>query len=161
MLKLFSCFWSALAADEIQDVRVVHPQDAHVGAPPRAALLDRLRGDVEDLHEGDRAAGDALGGLDHVVLGAEPGEGEAGAAAGLVDQGRVLHRLEDLVHGVPTGSTKQADSWPSSRPAFMSVGELGRKTSPPWPGRSAPPGPVVSAFSSNFWSASAIASATR
>lgn len=28
------------------------------------------------------------------------------------------------------GSTKQAASWPSSRPAFMSVGELGRKSSP-------------------------------
>ena len=26
----------------------------------------------------------------------------------------------------PTGSTKQAESWPSSRPAFMSVGLLGR-----------------------------------
>jgi hypothetical protein len=27
----------------------------------------------------------------------------------------------------PTGSTKQAASWPRSVPAFMSVGELGRK----------------------------------
>jgi len=27
----------------------------------------------------------------------------------------------------PTGSTKQAESWPSSEPAFISVGELGRK----------------------------------
>ena len=26
-----------------------------------------------------------------------------------------------------TGSTKQAESWPSSRPAFMRVGELGMK----------------------------------
>ena len=29
----------------------------------------------------------------------------------------------------PTGSTKQAESWPSSRPAFISVGELGRNSS--------------------------------
>ena len=28
----------------------------------------------------------------------------------------------------PTGSTKQAESWPSSRPAFMSVGLLGRNS---------------------------------
>ncbi len=28
----------------------------------------------------------------------------------------------------PTGRTKQADSWPSSRPAFMSVGLLGRNS---------------------------------
>ncbi len=27
-----------------------------------------------------------------------------------------------------TGSTKQAESWPSSRPAFISVGELGRNS---------------------------------
>ena len=27
----------------------------------------------------------------------------------------------------PTGRTKQAESWPSSEPAFISVGELGRK----------------------------------
>ena len=27
-----------------------------------------------------------------------------------------------------TGSTKQAESWPSGRPAFMSVGELGTKS---------------------------------
>ena len=27
----------------------------------------------------------------------------------------------------PTGSTKQADSWPRGRPAFIRVGELGRK----------------------------------
>ena len=35
----------------------------------------------------------------------------------------------------PTGSTKQADSWPSSRPAFISVGLLGmnsRLVSRPW-----------------------------
>jgi hypothetical protein len=29
----------------------------------------------------------------------------------------------------PTGKTKQADSCPSSRPAFISVGELGRNSS--------------------------------
>jgi len=34
------------------------------------------------------------------------------SAARLVDERRVLHGFEDLVHGVATGSTKQADSWP-------------------------------------------------
>ena len=28
----------------------------------------------------------------------------------------------------PTGSTKQAESWPRGRPAFIRVGELGRKS---------------------------------
>ena len=35
---------------------MVDAQDAHVGAAPRAALLDRLGGGVEDLHERDRPA---------------------------------------------------------------------------------------------------------
>ncbi len=30
----------------------------------------------------------------------------------------------------PTGRTKQAESWPSSRPAFIRVGELGRNSKP-------------------------------
>ena len=29
-----------------------------------------------------------------------------------------------------TGSTKQAESWPKSRPAFIRVGELGKKSRP-------------------------------
>ena len=54
MLKLVSRCGLLLARDELEDVRVVDPQDAHVGAPPRAALLDRLGGRVEHGHEGDR-----------------------------------------------------------------------------------------------------------
>ena len=44
-----------LALDELEDVGVVDAQDAHVGAAPGAALLDRLGGAVEDPQEGDRA----------------------------------------------------------------------------------------------------------
>ena len=92
-----------LALDELQDVRVVHLEDAHVGAPPGAPLLHRLGGSVEDAQEADRAAGLPARGTHQGVLGAEPGEGETGAATALVDDGCPLHRLEDLVHGVPDG----------------------------------------------------------
>jgi len=50
-----------LAHDEIHDVRVVDPEDAHVGAAAGATLLDGFGGDVEDPHEGEGAAGDAGG----------------------------------------------------------------------------------------------------
>ena len=35
--------------------------------------------------------------------------------------------LRPLESASSTGSTKQAESWPSGRPAFMSVGEFGMK----------------------------------
>ena len=43
MLKLVILVSVVLAGDELHDVRVVHPQDAHVGAAPGAALLHRRR----------------------------------------------------------------------------------------------------------------------
>src|SRR5450759_3479702 len=40
-----------LGPDEVEDVRVIDAHDAHVGAAPRAALLDGLGGGIEDVHE--------------------------------------------------------------------------------------------------------------
>ena len=68
MLK-FAKSPSCLALDEVQDVRMVDAQDAHVGAPTSAALLHGLRGLVEDAHERDRARGHALGGADESPVG--------------------------------------------------------------------------------------------
>ena len=66
-----------LGPDELQDVGMVDAQDAHVGAPPGAALLDGLGGHVEHPHERDRAAGHAHGGSHQVVLGPQAAEAEA------------------------------------------------------------------------------------
>ncbi|MNS49618.1 hypothetical protein D3C72_822310 [compost metagenome] len=84
-----------LVLDEVHDVRVVDAQNAHVGAAAHAALLDALGGRVVDVHEGHGARAHALGRVDDVVLGAQAREGEAGAATGLVNEGRVLGGLED------------------------------------------------------------------
>ena len=46
-----------LALDKIENIRMINPQETHVGASSRAALLDRLRADIKDPHEGDGAAG--------------------------------------------------------------------------------------------------------
>ena len=69
-----------LHLDELLDVGVVDAEDAHVGAAAGAALLDGLGRGVDDLEEGDRAGGDALGLADEAALGPEAAEVEAGAA---------------------------------------------------------------------------------
>ena len=90
-----------LAGDEVHDVGVVDAQDPHVGAAPGAALFHRVGGCVVELHERHGPGGDAGGGADHRALGAESREGEAGPAAGLVDE---RHRLEGVVDPVaPVG----------------------------------------------------------
>ena len=61
----------------------------------RAALGDLAKGVVVDAQEADRAGGLPGGGFDQRALGAQAGEGEAVAAAGLLDQGGVAQGLED------------------------------------------------------------------
>ena len=56
---------------ELEDVGVVHSQDGHVGAAAGAALFDDVGGDVEGSYEADGSGGDAAGGADDVVFGAD------------------------------------------------------------------------------------------
>ncbi len=86
-----------LATDEIFDVGVIHAQDGHVGAAAGAALRHLAERDIVDAQEADRPGGDARAGGHGVVLGAQPREGEAVAAAGLLDQRGVAQGLEDAV----------------------------------------------------------------
>jgi len=111
-VEIVQLFPVGFAADEFQDIRMIHPQNPHVRTPPCPPLLDRLGGDVEDPHEGDGAAGNARGGLDDIVLGAEVGEGKARPAAGFVNQRRVLDRIEDLIHRIPDGQHKACRQLP-------------------------------------------------
>ncbi len=99
-----------LGADEGYDIGMIDIQYGHVGAASRTPLLDGLCGGVENVHEGDRSAGDACRGAHHVVARPQLRKGESGAAAALVDERHVLEGIEDLLHGVPTGRTKQAES---------------------------------------------------
>ena len=84
-----------LTGDKFFDIRVINPENGHVGPPPGAPLLDGFGGDIENIHEGDGTGGHALGGKDPVVFGADAGEGKAGAAAAFVNQGGVFDGLED------------------------------------------------------------------
>ncbi|EKD22341.1 MAG: hypothetical protein ACD_87C00038G0003 [uncultured bacterium] len=95
-----------LTADEIENIRMIHPQKTHVGASSRTTLLDRLCCDIEDPHERNRAAGNPCGGSDHIIMGAEIGKREPGTAARFMDEGRILNRIEYLIHGVSHGEDK-------------------------------------------------------
>ena len=88
MLKLLRWFWSSLHMMKSMMSGWSTRSIAHVGAAPGAPLLDGLGGDVEDPHEGERAAGDAGGGHDHVVGRAQPRKGETGPAAATCGSGR-------------------------------------------------------------------------
>ena len=61
-----------LALDELEDVRVVHPENPHVGAASRAPLLDRLRGRIEHAEERDWTRRAPAGRLHEVVLRPQP-----------------------------------------------------------------------------------------
>src|SRR6476660_8925323 len=77
-----------LAVDELEDVRVIDPEDPHVRPAARSALLHRLGRAVEDFQEGHGARRAAAGRRDDVVLRAQPREREPRPAARLVDDRR-------------------------------------------------------------------------
>ena len=95
-----------LALDEIEDIRMIHPEDAHIGAPSGPSLLDRLCSGIENLHEGDRTARDPLGRTDDVILRPDPGEREPGPAAALLNQRHLFDGIEDLFHRIPDRKNK-------------------------------------------------------
>jgi len=92
-----------LHGDEFLDVRVIDPEDADVGAPPRSALFDGLGGGVDDPQERDRSGSDALGFTDETSARPKEAEIEARSAALLVDERRVLDRVEDGFHRILDG----------------------------------------------------------
>ncbi len=91
---------SRLAHDEVHDVGMVNPEDAHVGPATGSALLDGFCGRVKYTHKGNRAAGNAGGGHDQIIGRTQPRERKSGAAAGLMNQSRVFEGVENFLHGV-------------------------------------------------------------
>ena len=45
-----------------------------------------------------------------------------------LNQRRELHGVENFIHGIAHRQNKAGDNCPSSRPAFIKVGELGRNS---------------------------------
>ena len=89
-----------LGVDEVEDIGMVDAENAHVCAAPLAALLNLLSRGVEYAHKRNRAGRHAASRADTAVAGTQTGESEAGAAAGLVNHGRILHGVKDALDGV-------------------------------------------------------------
>ncbi len=88
------------AVNKLHDVRVVHPQNGHVGPPAGAALLDLFGGGIKNFHKRNRSRGHPAGGADHAVFRPQPREGKAGAASGFMNQGGIFQGTENPVHAV-------------------------------------------------------------
>ncbi len=86
-----------LARDELEDVRVIDPQDPHVRAATRAALLHRVSRGVVELHERHRPRRHSGRRPHHRALGADPRKRESRPPAALMDD---RHRLERVVDAV-------------------------------------------------------------
>src|SRR6185295_2470387 len=89
-----------LAADEVDDIRMVDVEDDHLGRPAGlAAALDDAGEGVEALHEGDRTRGRAAAGQ-RLARGAQLREVAARARAELEEHSLGLRQTEDGAHGV-------------------------------------------------------------
>ena len=73
-VEIVQLFLVGLAHDKIHDVRMIDPQDAHVGAPTGSALFDGFSGHVKNLHKRNRAAGNARRGQHNIIGRTEPGK---------------------------------------------------------------------------------------
>ena len=88
------------ALDEMKNVRVVDPEDAHIGSPSRSSLLDRFCRRIKNAHERDRAARNSLRRTHHIILRPDPRERETCSASAFLNQGHLLHGVKDLIHGI-------------------------------------------------------------
>jgi hypothetical protein len=105
---------------------MIDAQHAHVGAAPRPALLDRLGGNVEHLHQRHGTRGVATGRRDEVARRPQPGEREAGASARLLDLRGPAHRLEDPRGRIVDGNHEtggELTKWPARVHERWRVGE--------------------------------------
>ena len=110
---------------------MIHAQDGHVGAAPGAALGDFAKGMVIDPQKADRAGGLPGGGFDQGAGGAQAGEGEAVAAAGLLDEGGIPQGLENpggiLAHIIGDGQHKAGGQLPQRCPGPGEGGGVGEE----------------------------------
>ena len=92
--------------DEVQNIRMVHTQDAHIGATSGTSLLDLFGCRIEDAQERNRAGGNTTSGAYTGILGPQTGEGKASATTGLVDHRCILDGVKNFFNGVTNRQNK-------------------------------------------------------
>ena len=107
---------------------MVHPQDAHVRPAPGAALLHGLGSHIEHAHKADGAGGHAACGIRRARPFCRRRENEKPVPPPDLWMSAAFFTVSKIASMLSsTGSTKQAESCPNGRPAFISVGEFGKK----------------------------------
>ena len=128
-LKLRSRRGSDFRRDELEHIRMIDAQDAHVGAAPHAAL--RIAS-VAVLKTSMKETGpEAMPIVERTTSPAGRKRENAKPVPPPVCWIIAAHFTASKMSGIasPTGRTKQAESCPAGLPAFISVGELGRNSS--------------------------------
>ncbi len=86
---------AGFAGDEGFNIRVIHAQYTHIRAAPGAALRDLSESAVVDAQKAYWPGRFAHAGKNQAGFGAQSGEGEAVAAAGLLNERRIPQRVEN------------------------------------------------------------------
>ncbi len=110
---------------------MIHPQHRHIRAPAGAALRHLAKRDVIHPQEADGTRRHSRARLDYVALRPQIGEGEAVAAAGLLDQGRIAEGLENAgrvpAHVVGYGNYETRGKLPEWGAGARKGGRVGEK----------------------------------
>ena len=88
------------AVDKLQDVRMIHLENAHIRAAARSSLFDGLRRGVKHLHKADRPGRHAAGRIDRAALCAQPRKREARSAAAFMNERRLFDGLKNRLHRI-------------------------------------------------------------
>ena len=115
------------ALDEIENVRMVHAQDAHIRSPSRSPLLDRLCRCVKHTHERDRTARNPVCGTHHIIFHSEPRKGETCPATAFLNEGHLFHGIEDFIHGISHGKDEAGRELLKFSPRIHQSGGIGKE----------------------------------
>jgi len=118
--RLFQC-------DEVENVRVVDTEDAHIRAAPGPALFDDVCREVEEAHEGNRPGGHATRRRDPVVVRAHVTKRESCAATRLVDEGLMFQAVIDGGQGIFDRKDETGGELLQASPGIHQCGRIGKK----------------------------------
>src|SRR6185295_18179805 len=116
-----------LESDEIQDVRVVDPEDAHICASPGSTLFNNIRGKVKEAHEGNGPGGYAAGRCDSVIVRTEVTKRKSRAAARLVNERLMFQTVINGGEGVFDREDEAGGELLEATSGIHQCGRIGKK----------------------------------
>lgn len=115
---------------EVENVRVVDTEDAHIRAAPGPALFDDVRREVEQAHEGNRSGGHAARRRNPIIVRAHVTKRESRAAARLVDQRLMFQAVINGGQGVFNREDETGGELLEASSGIHERGRIGKKIEP-------------------------------